>query len=424
MTRRNIPLLLCLAALAAALAVVGIAQAATEAPAGLGTPVNNNPTAAQVTSNGLTDNGTFAADMNVFMEEEDIGDGLGPTYNARSCVDCHGTVNVGGTSQVSELRVGHNDGNGNFVNPNIPLDNSTITIPNRSLVNDRAICDAAVEKVPGTETINAQRATTNTLGDGFVEAIDSNTLAAIANNQFFQTGGLIAGQFIQVPVSEAGGALRGGRFGWKNQQASLLSFAADAYVNEQGITSRLQPTDNTSVCDTVADPEDHNDADGLADIDHFARFMRATEVIPRDATQAATSDAQTGAQLFNAIGCNICHVTSITTAPAGTVINGGAFTVPAALGNKVIHPYSDFLLHNVGTGDGIVQNGGQATANKMRTSPLWGLRFKSRLMHDLQTFTRNNAILRHGGEATFVINNYQSLSTTQKNQLIAFLQSL
>jgi CxxC motif-containing protein (DUF1111 family) len=106
------------------------------------------------------------------------------------------------------------------------------------------------------------------------------------------------------------------------------------------------------------------------------------------------------------------------------VINGGAFTVPPALGSKVIHPFSDFLLHDVGTGDGIVQNGGPATANKMRTSPLWGLRTKPRLMHDLLAFTRNDAILRHAGEATQVTNRYRALSTGQKNQLITFLNSL
>ncbi|HKF22837.1 MAG TPA: di-heme oxidoredictase family protein [Candidatus Angelobacter sp.] len=423
MTRRNVPVLLCLITLAAALAIVGGAQS-SQAPTGFGTALHNDPTAGQVTSNGFTDNATLAADMGVFMEEEDIGQGVGPTYNARACVDCHATANVGGTSQVTELRVGHTDSSGNFVNPNIRLDNSNVTVPGRSLVNDRAICDAAVEKVPGSESINALRATTNTLGDGFVEAIDSNTLNEISENQPRQTGGQIHGQFIQVPVAEANGAVRGGRFGWKNQQASLLSFASDAYLNEQGITNRFNPTDVTSVCDTVADPEDQPGADGLADIDHQARFMRATMAIPRDAAQAATSDAQAGAQIFNSIGCNICHVTSITTAPAGTKINGGAFTVPAALGGKTIHPYSDFLLHDVGTGDGIVQNGGQDTANKLRTSPLWGLRFKSRLMHDLLTFTRNNAILRHGGEATGVTNNYRSLSNTQRSQLLAFLQSL
>jgi CxxC motif-containing protein (DUF1111 family) len=422
MTRRKLPLLLCIIALAVAGAIVGIAQTATQAPAAYATPLNNDQSGA--VSNGFTTNATFAADEGVFMEEEDIGDGLGPVYNARSCVDCHATPNVGGTSQVTELRVGHTDAFGNFVNPTITINDGANSIPSRSLVNDRAICDNAQERVPGTETIATLRATTNVLGDGFVESIDSNTLLAIANNQPGQSGGQIAGQLIQVPVSEAPGQIRAGRFGWKNQQASLLSFSADAYVNEQGVTSRLQPNDTTSVCDTVPDPEDPFDAQGLEDIDHFARFMRASQAPPRDTALANTSDAVTGANLFNAIGCNICHVTSITTAPAGTVINGGAFTVPAALGNKIIHPYSDFLLHNVGTGDGIVQNGGQATANKLRTSPLWGIRTKSRLMHDLGSLTRNDAILRHGGEATGVTNNYRSLSTTQKNQLITFLNSL
>jgi CxxC motif-containing protein (DUF1111 family) len=227
-----------------------------------------------------------------------------------------------------------------------------------------------------------------------------------------------------VPLSEAPGQLRVGRFGWKNQQASLLSFAADAYVNEQGITSRLQPTDTTTVCKTTTDPEDHEGADGLADIDHFARFMRASQVPPRDAGLASTPDAIAGASLFHSIGCDTCHVSSITTAPAGTAINGGTFTVPPALGSKTIHPYSDFLLHNIGTGDGIVQNGPPDTANKMRTSPLWGVRAKDRLMHDLLSFTRNDAILRHAGEATGVTNNYRGLNAAQKNQIMVFLNSL
>jgi CxxC motif-containing protein (DUF1111 family) len=147
-------------------------------------------------------------------------------------------------------------------------------------------------------------------------------------------------------------------------------------------------------------------------------------VPPRDAALAATGDAIAGSNLFNAIGCNICHVTSITTSAAGTVINGGAFTVPAALGNKIIHPYSDFLLHDIGTGDGVVQNGGQSTANKLRTLPLWGVRTHDRHMHDGTSLTFNESILRHAGEATFVTNNYRSLSTTQQNQIVAFLKSL
>jgi CxxC motif-containing protein (DUF1111 family) len=405
--------------------VIAIAQSAMEAPAGFDTPINND--AAGISGNGmqLAANETLAGDMAAFMEEDDVGDGLGPIYNARGCVDCHATPVVGGTSIVTELRVGHRDASGRFVNPTITIDNGGASVPGRSLVNDRTICAEAQERVPGGETIHALRATTSTLGDGFVEAIDDKTLVALAAIQPLLSGGRIAGQFIRVPVAEAPGQTRVGRFGWKDQQASLLSFAGDAYVNEQGITNRLFPTDTTSVCDTVADPEDKTDpANGLQDIDKFASFIRSTKVPPRDTALAATADAQAGAQLFRSLGCEMCHVSSLVTSPAGTVINGGAFTVPAALGGKTIHPYSDFLLHDVGTGDGIVQNGPPDTANKLRTAPLWGLRTKSRLMHDLLSTTRNEAILRHGGEAIVVTNKYRALSLVQKNQLMTFLNSL
>jgi CxxC motif-containing protein (DUF1111 family) len=334
-------------------------QSPTQAPTGFATPTLENRPGSQSTSNGmmLPPGETFANAQAIFEEEDGVDGSLGPVYNARGCVDCHQNPVTGGASQVTELRVGHGDSFGNFVNPTITINNGANSIPNRSLVNDRAVCPQAQERVPGTETIQALRASLNVLGDGFVEAIDSNTLLAIARSQPGQSGGRIAGEFIQVPVLEAGGQIRGGRFGWKNQQASLLSFAADAYLNEQGVSSRLQPTDTTTVCKTTSDPEDHNDSIGMADIDHFVAFMRATLVPPVDTAAMATPAAQQGQQIFNAIGCNICHVPSITTAPAGTAINGGAFVVPAALGSKIINPFSDFLLHDVGTGDGIVQNG-------------------------------------------------------------------
>jgi CxxC motif-containing protein (DUF1111 family) len=160
------------------------------------------------------------------------------------------------------------------------------------------------------------------------------------------------------------------------------------------------------------------------DIFAFANFMRATKAPPRDTALAGTADAVAGSNLFNNIGCNICHVTSITTSSVGTSINGGAFTVPAALGNKIIHPYSDFLLHDIGTGDGIVQNGGQATANMIRTVPLWGTRTKDRHMHDGLSLTFTDSILRHAGQATGVTNSFRALSGTQRAQIVTFLQSL
>jgi|SRR5262245_11014912 len=146
---------------------------------------------------------------------------------------------------------------------------------------------------------------------------------------------------------------------------------------------------------------------------------------PRDASLAATPEAQAGALLFTSTGCSVCHTTTLQTAPAGTVINGGAFTVPTALGDKIIHPYSDFLLHDVGTGDGTVVFGSPAsTANKLRTTPLWGVRFRNRLIHDGESRTFTEAILRHQGEASDATAQFQLFSAAQKAQLIAFLKSL
>ena len=407
-------------ALLGVLALVA-AVPAPDAPTGFSTPTLTGNPGSLSEGNGLPfpSGETLADDQATFEEQDGVDKGLGPLYNAQSCVNCHQNPVTGGGSQVSELRVGHRDSTGRFVNPTITINNGQTTVIGRSLINDRSTCAEAAERVPDSENMRTFRMSLNVLGDGYVEAIDSNTLAAMALNQRQQTGGRIAGEFIQVPVLEAPGNNRGGRFGWKNQQASLLSFSADAYLNEQGITNRLLGTDSTSICKTTADPEDVDN-----DIDRFAQFMRATKAPPLDPVAAATSAAQAGSTLFNQVGCANCHVTAITTAPSGTVINGGQFTVPDALGNKTIHPYSDFLLHNVGTGDGIVQNGPADTANKFRTAPLWGLRTRDRLMHDGQSLTRNDAILRHAGEATFVINNYRSLNSAQKNQILQFLNSL
>jgi CxxC motif-containing protein (DUF1111 family) len=425
---RIVRVVLCVGALIAGFGALSkvLSQSGAEAPTGFSTPTLNENPGSQSVSNGFPQppGDTFAVDQAAFEEQEGTDSGLGPLYNAQSCVACHQNPVTGGGSQVSELRVGHFDRSRNFVSPTITINRGQTTIPNRSLVNDRASCAEAQERAPGSESVRTFRMSLSTLGDGFVEAIDDNTLLAIAHHQATVSGGRIRGEYIQVPVLEATGQTRIGRFGWKDQHASLLSFAADAYLNEQGISSRLQPTDTTTVCKTTTDPEDTPDDLGMDDIDHFATFMRGTLAPPADVTLLATPDAQAGQKIFSQIGCDTCHVASITTAPAGTLINGSQLTVPPALGGKVIHPYSDFALHNLGTGDGIVQNGPPDTAFKMRTPPLWGLRTRDRLMHDGLALTRNDAVLRHGGEAAFVTNRYRGLTTPQKIHLITFLNSL
>jgi CxxC motif-containing protein (DUF1111 family) len=388
-------------------APVVYAITATEAPAGF-----DNLT------NGFLTQTQFNIDLATFDGREDIADGLGPVYNAQACAECHQNPVSGATSQITELRAGALDPfSGAFTNP-----------PGGSLINDRAINAAIQERLSTTQNLVDTRSSLNILGDGFVEAIADATFTSI---QTAQPSGR-KGTIIRVPVLEAPGTTRIARFGWKNQQASLLSFAADAYLNEMGITSPLQPTENTSMgasvaaFDTVPDPEEA--ATGTApfgpDVEAFARFMRSTKVPPRDTALAATADAVAGANLFTSIGCASCHTATITTAPAGTVINGNKFTVPAALGDKIIHPYSDFMLHDVGTGDGIIQNGGAVSQFKMRTPPLWGLRTRARFMHDLFNTTRTNAIQRHTNEAEPVIQNYLNLSVTQQNQIGTFLNSL
>src|SRR5882757_8456714 len=344
-------------ALSAILAALIVGQQVAEAPVGFDTPTLAENPGSQSVSNGATEppGDNFALDQAQFERKHDptqAGTGLGPVYNATACAECHQNVVTGAGSQITELRAGHRDASGNFVNPTIFINGGKNTIAGRSLVNDRATCEQAVEHLPATENIRALRAVLSTLGDGFVEAVDDNTLLAIARNQPAQSNGQIHGEAIQIPILEAAGQTRVGRFGWKDQQPTVLSFAADAYLNEMGVTNRLRPKDVTSVCKVSADPEDVPDSLGMADIDHFAQFIRGTKVPPRDAVLAATPEARAGQAMFERIGCNVCHVQAITTAPPGTVINGGAFAVPAALGNKIIHPYGDFLLHDIGTGDG------------------------------------------------------------------------
>src|SRR5213594_2473288 len=414
-------------------------------------PLPEAPSGFANKTNGMTDDATHAADQAKFEETEAISDGLGPLYNAQSCRECHQNPVSGGSSQISELRVGHRGPDGKFVNPDIPIARGTEIIKGRTLVNDRAICPNGAypsteiqERVPDSEKIRTFRVSLNLLGDGFVEAVPDQTFVDLAREQCQKNHKEICGQVLYVPVLEAPGQTAVGRFGWKDQHASLLSFSADAYLNEMGITNRLQPDEVTNLCNTVSEPNDTPGPDGLGDIDHFARFLRATEAPARDDQLATTPKARQGAELFDKVGCIQCHVQTLTTASAGTKINGGTFTISGALAEKQFHPYGDFLLHNVGTGDGIVQSMTEHygkkmyqitwknlsisefnnTANKIRTAPLWGVRMHSRLMHDGASVTLFDAILRHRGEAEHVTKKFEKLKPAEKEALLEFLRSL
>ena len=409
------------------------------------------PTGFDNQSNGVADDATHQADLMKFEEVEQLSDGLGPLYNAQSCRECHQSPVSGAASQVTELRVGHQGPEGHFRNPEIPIAHGAEVISGRSLVNDRAICPNAAfpsseiqERVPETEAIRTFRLSLSLLGDGFVEAVADQTLIDLAEQQCKSSHRKICGQVLQVPIVEAPGQMSVGRFGWKDQHASLLSFAGDAYLNEMGITNRLQPDEVTKLCNTASEPNDTPGPDGLSDIDHFARFVRATKAPGRDSKLASGAIAQKGEGLFAKIGCAACHVETLTTAPSGTKINGGTYTIPVALGSITFHPYGDFLMHDVGTGDGILQatrehygnkvfqmmsgylskQDFESSRNKIRTAPLWAVRLRPRLMHDGESVTLREAILRHRGEATQVSQRFEKLKKEDQEAIIEFLKSL
>jgi CxxC motif-containing protein (DUF1111 family) len=434
------PMKLFIAAAVLTVAFVSVATQFSDAPTGF----DNK-------SNGMTDDATHQADQMKFDEVEQPRDGLGPLYNAQSCRECHQSPVSGAASQVTELRVGHQGLDGRFRTPDIPIAEGAEVISGRSLVNDRAICPNAAfatkeiqERVPESETIRTLRLSLSLLGDGFVEAVADQTLIDLSKQQCKSSRGKICGQVLYVPIVEAPGQMGVGRFGWKGQHASLLSFAGDAYLNEMGITNRLQPNEVTNLCNSASEPNDTPGPDGLSDIDHFARFIRATKAPARDSQLANSANAEKGLSLFDKIGCATCHVETLSTAPAGTKINGGTFTIPPALGSLTLHPYGDFLMHDVGTGDGILQatrehyghqvfqqmsgylskQDFESSRNKIRTAPLWGVRLRPRLMHDGPSLALLDAITRHRGEATHVIQQFEKLKRPDQEAIIEFLKSL
>jgi len=340
-----------------------------------------------------------------FRQEETIDSGLGPIFNDSSCVVCHAAGGVGGASRRTVTRFGKTT-NGVF---------DPLTAQGGSLLQARAIDPAFREVIPAAANTVARRVTTPLFGAGLIEAIpDSSLLAAAAATKPDGVKGRAA-----LINDVTTGTQRVGRFGWKNQQATLLAFSADAYVNEMGITNRFFPEENApngntallARADQILDPEDQvNPTTNKSDIDRAANFMRLLAAPTRG---PITAEVTAGERLFTSMNCTVCHTPALTTVSHSI----------AALSLKRVPLYSDLLLHDMGTlGDGIAQ--GAAGANEMRTAPLWGLASRPTYLHDGRTDSLDAAIKAHAGEATHSRNRYAALPAAQQQQLVAFLRSL
>lgn len=340
-----------------------------------------------------------------FTFKETKPTGLGPIFNRDSCVACHGGPAPGGSSPINTTRFGRVT-NGVF-DPLISLGGS--------LLQEQAISPNGLEKIPSQANITAKRQTQPLFGLGLIEAIpDQTILAGVRTTPV--NGVLGRAAMVQDPVT---GKTRVGRFGWKAQQATLLAFSGDAFVNEIGITNRLFPTENApngnqallAQLDTVPDPEDRPDPNtGKSRIDRATDFMRYLAPPPPSSMNASTAF---GAKFFLQVGCNNCHTPTMTT---------GTNSI-AALSSQTVVLYSDLLLHDMGSlGDGIVQ--GAAGPREMRTAPLWGLAASAPYLHDGRAATVDAAIRAHDGEAKASVGQYLNLTSDQQSLLVQFLNSL
>ena len=355
--------------------------------------------------------------------------GLGIHFNETSCAGCHVAAGAkrlpGGSGPITEIRAGYLGRNKEF-----------IPAPGGTLITTRAVGNGTpeIKALSNSQNVRDRFITPSLFGAGFVECIADDVLRRIARDQADDSDGRIRGLIREVPILEAPGKTAVGRFGWAAQHASLLSFSADAYRNEMGVTSPLALNDNTllgdPVDDGVTDPEDTGGRFG-EDVELFADFMRALSAPPRllPGDRKERKEAEEGFKVFKSTGCAACHVPELVTASAGTWVNGRSLRVPKELGNKKFHPYGDFLLHDIGTGPTILREGMPPEfTGRIRTAALWGIGTRlvqgEPLLHDGSARSLEDAIQRHKNSAARESEKFQRLRERERTRLLKFLRSL
>jgi CxxC motif-containing protein (DUF1111 family) len=344
-----------------------------------------------------------------FVEDEEVLEGLGPVFNERSCQACHNVPAVGGGSNTRTVGRFARRINGVFD----PLANlGGIVMQDRAIgIADGVAHPFQPDVVPAAATIVTQRRSPLLFGLGYVDATPDADFIALAQSQVAAHRDGVTGRVNLVDNIRAG-MKTVGRFGWKSQVPTLLQFAGDAYLNELGITSPDFPQENCprgNCAELAFNPLPGINDDGSGP-DVLKNFMSMLAPPPR---AAQNRDTQEGEDTFEHIGCAMCHVPTLRTGASAT----------EALDRKSYHPYSDFLLHDMGSLRDDLELG-EASGQEFRTTPLWGLRFVTRYLHDGRATTLEQAILAHDGEARAAKNRYVSLSDAGKARLLSFLRSL
>jgi len=359
----------------------------------------------------------FTAGKDAFEEVEGLSDGLGPVFNEKSCATCHFVGATGGSGTQFEKRAGSLvNGVFNSLASQGGQLFDLFSVANLTGAEQRAIPNCTLAKngepIPANANVVASRRTTALFGLGFVDATPDSTFTNLAASE----PAAIRGHTNLVSNLDTG-TTTVGKFGWKSQVPTLHQFSGDAYLNEMGITNPEFPNEQpplgnsatVAACDVVPGLEDDGE-----DVDNFTNFMQALAPV---APLAENASAQAGDALFTTLGCAGCHVRTLT---AGS-------SPLAAINNQQYHPFSDFLLHNMGSlGDNIGDNG-TAGLTEMRTAPLWGLRLvddKHQLLHDGRASSLTDAVLLHDGQALAARNAFAALNSTQRNNVLDFLRTL
>jgi len=348
-----------------------------------------------------------------FMRNITVEEGLGPVFNQTSCGSCHNAP-LGGPGAQQVTRFGRIDKKGGF---------DPLAEFGGSLLNVNAINDECLDEIPAHANVTSLRVTPGALAYGLIEAVPDDLFVLLAAGQPEAQRGVIR----WTEAFEDPGVARVGRFGWKAQLPSVLSFSADASMQELGFTNRLLPDENPprgdedllAECDMVLDPEDGPDAEGYDFIDRVTDFQRFLAPPPQTPRLGMGGEA-----IFGAVGCNSCHPSTMSTSDDPMLED--------VLRSQTIHPYGDFLLHDMGAAaDGI--GDGPAGVRDIRTPPLWGVRIRNPMWHDGSvnggTFESRvrAAIDLHGaalsqGQASSAA--FDVLSAEDQSALVAFLDSL
>jgi CxxC motif-containing protein (DUF1111 family) len=401
---------------------------------------------------GITEE-DFTEAKDAFATAEELDEGLGPIFNERGCGNCHTQGAIGGAGIQIERRFGRFN-NGRFDD----LANRGGSLRQLFTVDsftgaDGQSCTVPLEVEPREATVrNVGRLTTPLFGLGLVDSLPDSTFDDLARSQQASIRGTANRVTILLPNAEdrsqRTGGTRVGRFGWKAGIATLVQFAADAYVNEMGITtqhcvagrsildfaleSRPNGIAQPAGCDDLAPPHgvagiptETDDvvgscADGLTEIQDdvvlFTNFM--TMLAPPPTLRISDSVRRRALRSFDRAGCAGCHVTQAFRTPSRPA-NG----VP---GNFAFRPFSDFLVHDMGSLGDNIGNDGDSTARtrQMRTAPLWGLRFRTLFLHDGRATTVNQAIHFHSGQAAASVREFDALSRSDRDAIFAFLKTI